>query len=261
MTSRRRPRPEPPRQIRDGDGGASASTMIALRTRRQGRVAGNLPLALTGVIGRHRDVTALDESLATSRLVTLTGPGGVGKTRLALEVAVHQQDARRDGAWLVDLSVLADETDVPRAVADALAVRERPRQTLADTLAEALRARDLLLLLDNCEHVVQASARLVEALLRACPGLSVLATSREALAIGGEIVWDVAPLAIPPSMTISPSPSSPTSAPSACSSSAPGPSARTSPSPPRTPVPSPRSAAASMASLWHSSSPLPALPR
>ena len=131
------------------------------------------------------------------RLLTLTGPGGVGKTRLALRVAGEVRDRFPDGAWLVDLAPLADPAQVPRAVAAALRVQEAPGQPLQDGLAGALRPRRLLLVLDNCEHVVGTCARLTDALLRACPALTVLATSREALGIAGETAWRVPSLALP----------------------------------------------------------------
>jgi non-specific serine/threonine protein kinase len=143
--------------------------------------------------------------LATSRLLTLTGAGGSGKTRLALEVARDLVEAYPDGVWLVELAPLSEAALVPKAVAEALEVLERPTEPLTDTLAEILRDRQLLLVVDNCEHLLEASARLVDKLLDSCPRLRVLATSREAIGVEGEIRRDVPPLSIPdPQHTPSP---------------------------------------------------------
>src|SRR5262249_45758433 len=127
----------------------------------------NLPLQLTSFVGRERELTELPPLLATTRLLTVTGPGGIGKTRLAQEVAGGMLDRYGDGVWFVELAPLADETQVPQAVAASLAVRiEAPSTRSIQQLAGALRGRHLLLLLDNCEHVLAACAALSEALLR-----------------------------------------------------------------------------------------------
>jgi predicted ATPase/DNA-binding CsgD family transcriptional regulator len=157
-----------------------------------------VPLALNRLIGRDRDVSAIHAALDGHRLVTLVGTGGIGKTRLALEIAQALQASYADGARLVELAALADESLVPLAVANALGVRERPDLPLPETLAEALRASRMLLVLDNCEHLIDACAALAGHLLPRCPDLQILATSREALAIDGEVAWQVAPLATPP---------------------------------------------------------------
>src|SRR5215213_2814961 len=132
-----------------------------------------------------------------TRLLTLTGVGGSGKTRLALEVARDLVDAYPDGAWLVALAPLSEVPLVPKAVAEALKVPERPAESLSDTLSEVLRDRQLLLILDNCEHLLEASTRLVDKLLDSCPRLRILATSREGLGVEGEIRWVVPPLSVP----------------------------------------------------------------
>jgi len=135
--------------------------------------------------------------LAGARLLTLTGVGGCGKTRLALELSRAVVDDYPDGVWLVELAALADPALVPQTVAAVFNMRETPGQPIAGALARALRGRSLLLVLDNCEHVLDACAQLMDALLRACPNLRVLATSREALGITGEIGWRVPSLAVP----------------------------------------------------------------
>src|SRR5687768_4971724 len=127
--------------------------------------------------------------LAMTRLLTLTGVGGSGKTRLALEVARDLIGAYPDGVWVVELAPLSEGTLVPQAVARALGVKERPGEPLSDTLAEVLRTKQALVVLDNCEHLVEAVAQLVDVLLDACPGVRVLATSREVLGIAGEMKW------------------------------------------------------------------------
>ena len=157
---------------------------------------GNLPEALTGFVGRRRELGRVAEAVRSSRLVTLVGPGGVGKTRLALEAARLHADPHPDGIWLVDIAGLSDPALIPRAVASALSIVEGQRRSLDEALERVLRERNLLLLLDNCEHLVNACATLVDRLLRTCPSLRVLATSRESLAIGGEQLVEVAPLAV-----------------------------------------------------------------
>jgi len=132
-----------------------------------------------------------------TRLLTLTGVGGSGKTRLALEVARDLLEAYPDGVWLVQLAPLSEEVLLPKAVAEALKVPERRGEPLSDTLSEVLRDRQLLLILDNCEHLLEAVASLVDLLLDSCPRLRILATSREALGVEGEIRWVVPSLSVP----------------------------------------------------------------
>ena len=157
----------------------------------------NLPLQLTSFVGRERELAEVAALLAAHRLVTLTGAGGTGKTRLALQAAADALEAYPDGVWLAELAALADPALVPQAVAAAIGVREEPGRPLLATLTDALRPKRLLLVLDNCEHLVEACARLADGLLRACPTLTVLATSREALGLAGETVWRVPSLAAP----------------------------------------------------------------
>jgi predicted ATPase/uncharacterized protein HemY/DNA-binding XRE family transcriptional regulator len=160
--------------------------------------ATNVPLALTSFIGREREQREMVALLEGTRLVTLTGTGGVGKTRLGLQVAGALLASYPDGVWLVELASLSSPELVPQAVATAMGVREEPGHPLLATLVAYLRPKALLLVLDNCEHLVGACAALATALLQACGGLRVLATSREGLGVAGERLYRVPPLAAPP---------------------------------------------------------------
>jgi len=157
----------------------------------------NLPTPRTSFVGREQEIVEVKRMLAMTRLLTLTGAGGSGKTRLALEVARNLIGSYPDGVWLVTLAELSEGDLVPQAVATALQVPERPGQPLTDTLVEALEDRESLLVLDNCEHLVEAAVRLVDTLLDSCPHLGVLATSRESLGISGEVNWSVPLLSLP----------------------------------------------------------------
>jgi non-specific serine/threonine protein kinase len=156
-----------------------------------------LPRALTSFVGRESELVEARTLLGQTRLLTLTGAGGVGKTRLALEAARTVQADYPDGAWLVELAALADAALVPQAVAQVLGVVEQPGRPLTATLAAWVGDRAMLLVMDNCEHLLDACAELAEALLRACAGLTILATSREPLAVPGEVTWRVPSLSIP----------------------------------------------------------------
>ncbi len=156
----------------------------------------NLPIQLTNFIGREQEIAAIEERLSTTRLLTLTGSGGIGKTRLALQVAADLLEDHTDGVWFVELAEQNETTLVPQ-VAKALGLREEPGRSLAETLTDFLKSKSLLLVLDNCEHLVASCAQLVNDLLRACPNLRVLATSRESLGIGGEALWRVSSLTHP----------------------------------------------------------------
>ena len=157
----------------------------------------NLPLARTSFIGRERETLEVKRLLSMTRLLTLTGVGGSGKTRLALEVAKDLVGAYPDGAWLVELASLSDPALVSQAVARALKVREQPGRPLLETLEDTLRAKKMLLVMDNCEHLIEAVVRLIDVLLDSCPGLRVLATSRETLSAAGEVAWVVPSLTVP----------------------------------------------------------------
>jgi len=165
----------------------------------------NLPAQLSSFIGREQEIGAARRMLGGTRLLTLAGTGGAGKTRLALQVAAEVIEDFPDGVWLVDLAPLSDPGLLPQTVAGVLGLGEEGSdRTLTETLTDALRLKSLLLLWDNCEHLVDACARLAESLLRACPGLRLLATSRESLAISGEAVLPVPSLSLPPARAATP---------------------------------------------------------
>lgn len=157
-----------------------------------------LPVQLTRFIGREREIADVKQQLAQSRLLTLTGPGGCGKTRLAAAVAVQVPDAYQDGVVWVDFASVADESLVAQTVARSLGVGEQTGHSMSEVLADFLMERHLLLLLDNCEHLIDACAGLVSGLLSASPDLHVLTTSREPLALAGERVYPVPALSVPP---------------------------------------------------------------
>ena len=156
-----------------------------------------LPVGVAAFIGRAPERAKVAELIAHARVVTLTGAGGCGKTRLALEVTGDVASRFPDGAHWVNLQGVNDPAMVAAAVAAAVGVRERPGQALVDTLAEQLRARSLLVVLDNCEHLVAACAQLVGVLTSVCPQLQVLATSRTPLTVEGEVTFEVGPLPVP----------------------------------------------------------------
>ncbi|WP_306454282.1 protein kinase [Rhodococcus sp. ACS1] len=163
------------------------------------RVRGNLPADLTTFVGRRHDVKTTKKLLTESRLVTLIGTGGVGKTRLATKVAAESHRASADGVWLIELSNLTDGDFLVDTVAFTLGIQEQPDQHRLHGLIEHLRSRQCMLVLDNCEHLIEATAAVAETLLKSCPELRILATSREPLGLGGETLHRVQPLATPDS--------------------------------------------------------------
>lgn len=157
----------------------------------------NLPVQLTSFVGRDSEMAEVGTLLTTSRLVTLAGAAGCGKTRLALQVAAEKIDEFEDGVWFVDLAPVTDPALVPHTTADAIGVKEEPRRSILETLTEHLKKRRLLLVLDNCEHVLSACTDLAAALLKSCPNLVIMTTSREPLGVPGETSWRVPSLPTP----------------------------------------------------------------
>src|ERR1700680_3877011 len=157
----------------------------------------NLPEAVSELIGRDVELAEILDLSASHRLVTLTGAGGIGKTRLGFAVARHLLSRLADGVWVVELAPLSDPELVPVAIATALGLELASGTASPLSVANALRSKQLMLVLDNCEHVIDAAARMAEALLRANPAARVIATSRELLRVQGEWVYPVPPLAVP----------------------------------------------------------------
>ncbi len=160
-------------------------------------VPGNLPPQVSSFIGREQAVVDTTDALRRAPLVTITGTGGVGKTRLALQTAAHSIDDYPDGAWLCELGVANDDNEVVQIVAASLGVNPRPGKSLEASVLEHLRTKQLLLLLDNCEHVLNVTGRLAESVVRGCPHVHILATSREGLAVEGEQIRPLRSLSLP----------------------------------------------------------------
>jgi predicted ATPase/class 3 adenylate cyclase len=160
-------------------------------------VPNNLPQQLTSFIGREREIFLVKQLLSSTPILTVTGSGGCGKTRLALHVAGDQIEAYADGVWLVELAALAEPRLVLSTVASVLGLREAPGRALLAIVLDYLRTKKVLLVLDNCEHLVAACAEVAEAFVRSCPRLRILVTSREPLGIQGETVWRVPSLSLP----------------------------------------------------------------
>ena len=157
----------------------------------------NLPQQATSFVGREKELAEVRQLLARARMLTLTGSGGCGKTRLGLQLAADSLERFPDGAWLVELASLSDPGLVPQHVATVLGLKEELGKQISQTLREHLKDKRFLLLLDNCEHLLDACARLADALLKWCPGVQILASSREALGIGGEQAYRVPSLSLP----------------------------------------------------------------
>jgi predicted ATPase/class 3 adenylate cyclase len=164
----------------------------------------NLPVQLTSFVGRGDEAGEIRKLLSANRVVTLTGVGGVGKTRLALHVAAELTDRYPLGVWFVDLAPLQDPFLVPAALGAALGLREDEHGLSVEVIAEHLRERTVLVVLDNCEHLVEVCAYVADRLLRACPDLTMLATSRQPLGVAGEVVWRVPPMAVPDPSAVPP---------------------------------------------------------
>jgi predicted ATPase len=159
--------------------------------------AGNLPAEATTFVGRRRELGDVKQKVNSVRLVSLVGPGGVGKTRLAIRSGIDLARGFADGAWLVELGEIGDAALVTNAVLAALDLRDQPGTTPTEILVASLRERRLLLILDNCEHLLEATAQLVSEILRAAPGVRVITTTREPLQVPGEHVIPVAPFELP----------------------------------------------------------------
>ncbi len=157
----------------------------------------NLPVQLTSFVGRQAEMAEVRGLLQTSRLLTLSGPGGTGKTRLALEVATKLLDDYLHGVWHVELAPLADPALVTHTIAATLGVREQPRRTIQDALLDYLRTKTMLLILDNCEHLIATCAQLADTMLRAAPSLKIVVSSREPLGVAGETAYRVPSLPLP----------------------------------------------------------------
>jgi predicted ATPase/class 3 adenylate cyclase len=163
-------------------------------------LANNLPAQLATFVGRDSELAQVRTLTESSRLVTLTGPGGSGKTRLALQVAAGLLDGTGDGVWLVELAAVTDPQEVPSAISDALGIAGPPgsgSRAVLETLVDALAPQDILIVLDNCEHLISACAKAADAITRRCPRVHLLVTSREPLGIGGETIYRVPSLSLP----------------------------------------------------------------
>jgi class 3 adenylate cyclase len=158
--------------------------------------AERLPMQLTSFIGRQSEIKGIRQALADNRLVTLTGAGGAGKTRLAIQVATEVATEFAAGVWYVDLAPITDPDVVPVTVARALGLPDQPGQPTMGVLVQVIRDRQMLILLDNCEHLLDASAELITGLLGSCPSLTLLTTSREPIGVAGEVSWRVPSLSL-----------------------------------------------------------------
>jgi predicted ATPase len=162
----------------------------------------NLPISPTGFIGREAELKEIAERLKPHRMLTLVGPGGTGKTRLALQAAAENIERFADGVWFIELAAVREPELVPQAVAEALGIREEAGRPIVKTLIDRLRDKTFLLVLDNCEHLVRAVVKLADQLLHDCSGIRLLATSREALRVNGEAIMRVGPLAEPDAVVL-----------------------------------------------------------
>ena len=179
--------------VRFARGGEAAKPITAVEPR------DNLPHPISSFIGREREIADVKRLMGMSRLVTLTGAGGCGKSRLAIETARQMLDLFLDGIWFVAFAPLSDPTLVHQTIASALRVREDLGQSLLEALCAYLHSKHLLLVFDNCEHLIGECAQAADTLLQACPQLRILATSREALRIEGEEQYHVPSLSLPES--------------------------------------------------------------
>jgi predicted ATPase/class 3 adenylate cyclase len=188
-----------PEQIFQLDAAGLQAGFPPLRSLGNPELPNNLPAQLATFIGRERELSDVRRLVRSSRLVTLTGAGGSGKTRLSLQVAAELLDGSGDGVWLVELAALSDEAAVAPAICAALGMDTQPGRPVPETLVDALALQDVLIVLDNCEHLIGACAKTADAILRHCPRVHLVATSREPLGIGGETIYRVPSLSLPSS--------------------------------------------------------------
>jgi predicted ATPase/class 3 adenylate cyclase len=195
------PRPEPIYQVAIDGLPAEFPPLRALAATPSNRALAetphNLTVQLTRFIGRERELEATKALLLNARLLTISGAGGLGKTRLSIELAASVSEVFTAGVWFVELASLSDGSLVPHTVATVVGVRESPQEPIEATLSRHLGQHRALIVMDNCEHLVEGCARLIQALLQRCPVLTVLATSREVLEVPGEVMWRLSPLALP----------------------------------------------------------------
>jgi predicted ATPase/class 3 adenylate cyclase len=187
-----------PEQIFQLQAAGLDSAFPPLRSLGNPALLNNLPVQLTPFIGRARELAEVRALVESARLVTLTGAGGAGKTRLSLQVAAQLVDASEDGVWLAELAAVTDEDAVPAVICDALRIVRQPGRPALDTLLDAFVCQDIVIVLDNCEHLIGACAKAADAMLRRCPRVHLLATSREPLGIAGEVIYRVPSLSLPP---------------------------------------------------------------
>ena len=164
----------------------------------------NLPSQLTSFIGREEEISNITVKLETERLITVTGPGGTGKTRISIQIANEALDQYPDGVWMVKLATVLDPLLVPRITANSIGLPEESQRPATDMLCDYLRDKKMLILFDNCEHLIEACATLVDILLSACPKLYILTTSRESLGITGETIYQLRPLKFPQNRNLPP---------------------------------------------------------
>jgi non-specific serine/threonine protein kinase len=184
-------------RLKAGKENLESASDLALKDRREEQPKTNLPMPLTSFVGREREMEEVKRLLASTRLLTLTGTGGIGKTRLVIQVAHELLRSYKDGVWWVELAPLVDEALVPSTIAQVLGVRETPGMPTTQSIQSFLREKQVLLILDNCEHLIAACAQLADKLLSQCANLKILVTSREALNITGETILRVPSLSFP----------------------------------------------------------------
>jgi predicted ATPase/class 3 adenylate cyclase len=186
-----------PEQIFQLDAAGLPAEFPPLRSLDNPALPNNLPVQLTTFIGREREMAEVRALVGSSRLVTLTGAGGSGKTRLSLQVAAELLDGTGDGVWLVELAAVTTEDAVPQAICAAVGIAWRPERPVLETMVDALAHQHVLIVLDNCEHLIGGCAKTADAILRRCPRVHLVATSREPLGIGGETIYRVPSLSLP----------------------------------------------------------------